>query len=84
MIFWGAVWFEVDMDLPHFNYKEFLESDIFRAFLLISFLYSIGLLIFRKIENSDDYAFAFGDSEIFSGALSSRPTLSISAEPGKT
>ena len=50
MIFWGAVWFEVDMDLPHFNYKQFLESDIFRALLLTSFLYSIGLLISEKLK----------------------------------
>lgn len=78
MIFWGAVWFEVDMDLPHFNYKQFLESDIFRALLLISFLYSIGLLIFRKIENSDECSFAFGDSTtgiFFDGGKSHKETV---------
>lgn len=63
MIFWGAVWLEADIDLPHFNYKEFLESNIFRAFLLISFMYSIGYFIFRKMEKSDEYSFKFGNSE---------------------
>ena len=78
MIFWGAVWFEADMDLPHFNYKQFLESDIFRVFLLISFLYSIGLLFFRIIKKSDECSFAFGDSEMgifFDGGQSHEETV---------
>jgi len=78
IIFWGAVWFEIDMDVPHFNYKEFLGSEVFKTFLLISFMFSIVYFFFRKMEKLDEYSFKFGNSEtgvVFDGGKSIGETV---------